>query len=274
MTKSGLAYEALKREILSGSYAPGAPLPLAALTRSMGFGWTPLREALSRLEADGLVTSTANRGYRATPISIAEMLDLQHARCVLETDLLITSVREGDCEWEGRIVASHYQLARLKPMTFESTSEDISEWEARHEAFHSALISGTSSKWMTRLSGQVRDHIHRHQRYILHSMISPEMSSETARAALSKATAIEHHTMLMNAALDRQEDLAVKLMGEHIAITVDVYQSLIESMPPATPKTPAGPARARKREPGSGTAGRLGSSGRKTQSRNPEGSTS
>ena len=79
MSKTDQAYDALKRDILSGALLPDEPLTVATLTARYGFGWTPLRDSLSRLEGENLVTLVRNRGYRVAGASFAELRDIQHA---------------------------------------------------------------------------------------------------------------------------------------------------------------------------------------------------
>jgi DNA-binding GntR family transcriptional regulator len=68
-TKTQQAYQQLRNDILSVRLRPGAPLKLKALLEDYDFGWTPLREALSRLEAEKLVTASSNRGFAVAPVS-------------------------------------------------------------------------------------------------------------------------------------------------------------------------------------------------------------
>ncbi|MCR4264954.1 GntR family transcriptional regulator [Nitratireductor sp. ZSWI3] len=101
---------ALRRDIVSGVLAPDAPLRLMALSKRYDIGYTPLREALSRLEATGLVVLQPNRGYRVAPVSLTELEDLEQARSVVETALLEDAIACGDLAWESGIVAAHHKL--------------------------------------------------------------------------------------------------------------------------------------------------------------------
>ena len=91
-TKTEAAYRLLRRDILSTRLSPGTPLKLNALRDAYGVGWTPLREALSRLEAERLVTAISNRGFAVAPVSRAELEDLARSRLVVELPLLVESI--------------------------------------------------------------------------------------------------------------------------------------------------------------------------------------
>ena len=113
-TKTDAAYRLLRRDILTTRLMPGAPLKLSALRTAYGVGWTPLREALSRLEAERLVTAISNRGFAVAPVSRGELEDLARARMVVELPLLLESIEKGDSGWEEAVVTAHYRLSRCK----------------------------------------------------------------------------------------------------------------------------------------------------------------
>ncbi|WP_116998355.1 GntR family transcriptional regulator [Desertimonas flava] len=78
-------YERLRAGIVEGRYAPGARLVEQAIAAELGVSRTPVREALRRLESDGLVTSERNRGVVVRSISAAEIDDLYELRGRLES---------------------------------------------------------------------------------------------------------------------------------------------------------------------------------------------
>src|SRR4051812_5975759 len=60
-------YELIKVKLMDNVVEPGARLSIDALSREMDVSATPIREALARLESDGLVVKRAHRGYTAAP---------------------------------------------------------------------------------------------------------------------------------------------------------------------------------------------------------------
>lgn len=77
-------YAALRREILSCAIPPGAEIREAEFAERFSASRSPVRDALLRLEAEGLVVIHPRKGYRAAPISIADARDLFEFRAVLE----------------------------------------------------------------------------------------------------------------------------------------------------------------------------------------------
>ncbi|HEY0121874.1 MAG TPA: GntR family transcriptional regulator [Rhizobium sp.] len=228
LTKTEAAYWLLRRDILNTKLRPGASLKLSALRDAYGVGWTPLREALSRLEAEKLVTAITNRGFAVAPVSRAELEDLMRARMVVELPLLLESIEKGGSDWESAVVTAHYRLSRCKIVPDAASEEVADEWDEKHTAFHAALISAASSNWLQRFQSTISDQLRRHHRFL---GLAPTQRAaagltsgyEKAVAALRDAMAIEHHTALMEAALDRDIERAKALMTEHIGYTLQVY---------------------------------------------------
>jgi DNA-binding GntR family transcriptional regulator len=78
-------YEAVKALVMDHVIAPGARVSIDGLARELGVSQTPIREALARLESDGLVTKEPLRGYSATPLlTRAEVDDLFQFRLLIE----------------------------------------------------------------------------------------------------------------------------------------------------------------------------------------------
>ncbi|MEP3304469.1 MAG: GntR family transcriptional regulator, partial [Roseibium sp.] len=117
MSQTNDAYAVLRRSILDCEFAPDSPLVISSLKARFGLGWTPLREALPRLEAEQLVRFEPNKGYRVAPATIAGLKDLQVARTTVETTLLAQSIERGDDGWEAELVGAHHLLAHTTAPT-------------------------------------------------------------------------------------------------------------------------------------------------------------
>lgn len=227
-SKTESAYKTLRRDILETRLQPGAPLKLSALRNAYGIGWTPLREALSRLEAERLVTAISNRGFAVASVSREELEDLTRARLVVELPLFLESIEQGGSDWEDDVVTAHYRLSRCKLAVDDPSEAAVNEWDEKHVAFHTALLSAANSRWLLRFQANITDQLRRHHRFLglaptLRAAAGLKAGYEVAVAALREAMAIEHHTRLMEAALDRDVERAKTLMIGHIGYTLHVY---------------------------------------------------
>ncbi|MGD9914475.1 MAG: GntR family transcriptional regulator [Rhizobiaceae bacterium] len=232
ISKAERAFQLLRRDILDAHLAPEAPLTISSLKERYDLGWTPLREALSRLESERLVTFSPNRGYRVAGVSRAELLDLQKARATVESDLLRDAIRVGDEAWEQRVVAAHYAFKQAKPLRMNMPEAELARWEQRHDAFHHALLDGATSVWLKRFAEQINTQLHRHHRNLVFSPSliagggSDLMGEEQYGELLERASNVAHHTALMDAALSRNEAQALELLVEHIGLTLSTYEGI------------------------------------------------
>ena len=230
-TKSEDAYNSLRRDILEARLAPSTPLKLHKIQEMYGLGWTPLREALSQLEAEHLVISIPNKGYVVTPISFAGLEDLTKTKKILELPLLREAMEFGDTSWEAGIVAAHYRLSKeASPLDGHIDIENYIGWAQAHNEFHSALLSASKSAWQQRFHLQVTDHMRRHGRVLCASLshTKPEnyLLAVEASPALREAYCLETHTALMDAVLNREVEKACEMTARQIELIILSYNEL------------------------------------------------
>ncbi|WP_082143595.1 GntR family transcriptional regulator [Nitratireductor soli] len=227
-TKTEAAYLTLRRDILATRLMPGAPLRIGALRETYGLGWTPLREALSRLEAERLVTAVSNRGFAVAPVSRKELEDLSKARMAVEAALLEEAIRTGGNDWEGAVVTAHYRLSRCKIPAVGLSEAILLDWVQKHQEFHEALLSAADAAWLKHFYSQIWGQLCRHHIFLtvtptLRAAAGNAVGHEAAVAALHDAMSLDQHTRLMELALDRDLEGALALMKQHVGLTVDVY---------------------------------------------------
>ncbi len=216
------AYERLRADLLACRLRPGERLRINDLCAALSVSLSAVREALSRLTAEGLVVAEPQRGFRVAPISAAELKDLTATRITIETLCLRRAIEAGDVGWEERLVAAHHRLART-PERAEGDALRVSEAAAEaHAAFHRALVAGCDSAWLLRLRDLLYAQSERYRR----------LSIPLARAERDLA---REHRELMEAALARDADRAVRLLADHLSLTSAI---LLEAQ--ETAEVPAG----------------------------------
>ena len=208
----------LREDILSGSLAASQKLRVRDLSRRYAVGASPLREALSRLTADGLVTNESNRGFRVASASTAEFLDVTENRKRIEALALERSIEAGDDAWEGRVIADYHQLKKLEA-SYQSNSKlnDVAfEWERRHRNFHEALISACPSPWLLHFDRLLVYQFDRYRRMV------------TLKAGTTRAGR-EQEEALVEATLGRHVKKAVRILCTHIDHSAAVIMQQLQA---------------------------------------------
>jgi DNA-binding GntR family transcriptional regulator len=202
------AYEVIRQGVLSGEFARGQRLREEELAARVGVSRTPVREALRRLNAEGLVDFTPNRGAKVTAWSERELEDLYEARALLEGF--------GARLAAGRITADeiaelHATAEEMAEVSGPDAADRLTELNGR---FHRAIVRASRNTQLDTLVRGVMDVplIYRtFQRY----------SPERLRASQS------HHRELVEAFRAGDGDWAEAVMRAHIlAARTTVLQSL------------------------------------------------
>ena len=215
MTLAEKAYDALRHDIVRGALPAGRPLRLADLSQRYGMGFSPLREALNRLQAERLVTAESLRGFKVAPLSLAEFEDAVRVRILVETEALRGAIASGGDDWAANLVAALYAL-RLQVERQQGRAEDIWELEARHHAFHRALLLACGSPWLMEVFERLYTATERYRIPAL--LTAPTGAGRNIQA---------EHAALAEAALARDAVTAVALLEAHYRRTAEAIRTQI-----------------------------------------------
>ncbi len=196
------AYDRIRADLLAWKVRPGARLKINDLCEHHGINLSAVREALSRLCAEGLVISLPQRGFRVAPISEAELLDLTRARIEVEQICIRRAAANTAIAWETNLVAAGHQLFRTAKA--DEAGHLPAEWFTAHGEFHRALVAGCDSQWLMRLHDQLYVQAERYQR------LSVKMPGGLCRDIDAE------HRALMDALLARDADQACTLIAAHL----------------------------------------------------------
>lgn len=175
-----IVYEELKRQIMVGEIAPGTRMMEVELADEMGVSRTPVREAIRKLEKEGLVTIEPRRGAYASDISAKEMVDILEVRQDLEG--MAAGIAAQKITEEGK-----EELERLVQVYKESVEkENIEEIIANDEAFHKYIVSLSGNKTLIKMVSQVQELVLRF-RYIYYEDFSRFRNQPTEHQAIVDA---------------------------------------------------------------------------------------
>lgn len=206
-TRTSEISETLRNAILNARFMPGERLRFEELRDQFDAGMGPLREALTRLAGDGLVTFEEHKGYRVAPVSRADLMDLAEVRASIEAMAISRAILNGTDAWEGRILASLHELGKRSKLT---ASGDIDfAWEDVHQRFHHALVSECHSTRLLTFRQMLSDQATRYRRLSVHYLQEPRDD-------------LAEHREIADAVIGRRTDDAVYLIRKHYMRTVEI----------------------------------------------------
>lgn len=216
-TQTTIAIERLRTDIVTGKLRPSEKLRVQALAARYGIAASSLREALSRLVTDGLVVAEDQRGFRVSPVSREDLMDLTETRVGIECLALARAIELGDVGWESEIIGAFHRLSRCQEGT-DPTSDETLHWGACHAEFHRALIVGCRSEWLMYFSRLMYEKSDRYR------MLATFGRPPSARSALAE------HEALMKATIKRDKEEACRLLGAHFRETTRLLLEADQSM--------------------------------------------
>lgn len=213
-TLASIVYDRLRRDIISVAVPPGEKLHIRSLCERFDVGLSPVREALSRLTTEGLVAQSDHRGFAVAPMSEADLVDLTRARTWLNELAIRKSIEHGDAAWEEQVVLSFHRLSRT-PRVAAGESGRSEAWEVAHRNFHTSLIAASGSERLTH--------------YCEHLFDSAERYRHVGRLAGISASREGEHRALMEAAVARDAETAVRAIYRHFDHTAELVRKILRS---------------------------------------------
>lgn len=206
VTKTEAVYSEIRWHILTGKLPPDSTLKQDALARDLGVSVTPVREALRRLESEGLVKFMAHSTVRIPPLSLEELEELYAIR--LQLDPYAAALAAKVCtKQEGQHL---FQL--LGHVTTSSAARDRLE---ANRAFHRAVYYASGNKELGQLLDQLWDRTERYRFILIDQGIGEYRSSN-------------EHNEIAQAIIDRNARLATDLLKKHVQRARDLIRGVFE----------------------------------------------
>src|SRR6266404_1507439 len=202
-TVTSALVERLRNDIIAGDLAPGQRLKLNELGVRYGVGLVALREALSRLASNGLVTATDQKGFSVLGVSREDFLDLIETRVAIDSLALRASIEKGGIEWEAGIQACRHSLRR------EGRGHELEHgWEIAHLGFHEALVAAAGSPRLLEIRRGLADQTARYRRLSLAIPGPRDIQGE--------------HDAIAEATLARDAGRACELLAAHLRLPAQI----------------------------------------------------
>ncbi|MBD1555528.1 GntR family transcriptional regulator [Vibrio sp. S9_S30] len=205
----------IRQDILNGVLVPGQKLVVAELKDKYAVGASPIREALVQLSWKKYVQLEPQKGCWVSSVTRCELSDLFESMKIASAHLLKKAIQQGDENWELEVLSAFHKLSRIQHT---ENAFDNSEWEERHQRFHTALLEGSNAHTMYGFFLELDNQIKRY-RYV--ALNSEKFESNTF-------INIDEHENLMKLVLAKNEAQALQVMDKHL----DNTQRKIESVLP------------------------------------------
>ncbi|MDY0069606.1 MAG: GntR family transcriptional regulator [Porticoccaceae bacterium] len=206
------AYQALRHDLLACRLVPGQRINISRIQRDAGFSQAAVREALSRLTAEGLVEIERNAGFRAAAISTSGFRDLAEASQVIEIPCLRLAIAHGDLDWEGRVLAIYHVSSKSLPDLMKD-GVDLDLYTSQRETFYEVLLAPCPNPWLLKAWKQLYIQQMRYRHHF-------------RQLAAYEAGLTDHYRRFIDAVLARDADRAEALCRAQYDNVVGFMESL------------------------------------------------
>lgn len=198
-----LAYERIRQAIVEGRLAPGTRLVEQRLATEFGLSRTPVREALRRLEASGLVRTEMNRGAMVRPITREDIEDLYELRAHLEKLAAARAATRATAEERQAIHAAAQRFDESVSAGSAHRIDSMREVSHANQVFHSLIVEASHHTPLAEMLERAVDVP------LVFSAFQQFDASELERSGL-------FHRMIADAIEAGEAERASGLMAEHI----------------------------------------------------------
>jgi DNA-binding GntR family transcriptional regulator len=147
-----MAYKKLKSKVIKGEYDPADRIDAATLTDQLGMGRTPVREALLRLQAQGIVEILPKRGVRIVTLSAQDLTDIYQVISTIEVEAVrLLAERKPDMEELAPLVDATAVMRKT------AEKQDREGWALADERFHRSLLKLCPNRRLAAVGQHHRD---------------------------------------------------------------------------------------------------------------------
>ena len=203
-----VVFNTLRQAILRGELKPGERLMEIQLANKLGVSRTPIREAIRKLELEGLVLMIPRKGAEVAEITEKNMLDVLEVRRALE-ELAVKLA----CE---RITEEEIQELKDAADAFQKilSEKDITKIAEADEAFHDVIFKSTGNDRLIQLLNSLREQMYRYRlEYLKREEYHPQL--------------LEEHQQIIERITSKDQSEAAELIDRHIGNQVDVMLEMI-----------------------------------------------
>src|ERR1700691_4539044 len=202
VTRGEEAYQKIRHSILKGKWAPAAPLSEYQLAAQFKLSRTPVREALTRLEQEGMVRTVPGRGTFVSDLTPHDIMEIYQVREPLESFAARLAAEQMSAD---RLLQLEHIFREMRDGAAAGHSARIVEIAV---SFHEPIMGATQNQRMINILPTLDDQMHRIRSLWL------------GQARGSQGTLAEHY-QIVKAIADRNPDAAEAAMRKHLQISCE-----------------------------------------------------
>ncbi|MET0965643.1 MAG: GntR family transcriptional regulator [Nakamurella sp.] len=208
-------YEYVRQGILSRRYADNDLLAEGDIARETELSRTPVREALLRLESQGMVRLLPKRGALVLPVTAQEWRDLVATRLLVETHCTRSAILSG----RGPAVAGML-AGPLSELRAAAAGQDVAGYTAADRNFHATIVAADGNQILIKLYSSLRD---RQLRMGAANLLSADGQADTDRMART----IADHEAIAAAIGAGDLELSQQLTHDHLAAADRILRGVV-----------------------------------------------
>ncbi len=204
-----IVFQTLRKAILTGELEPGERLMETQLGEKLGVSRTPIREAIRKLELEGLVVMVPRKGAQVAPFTQKDIQDVLEVRAALEALAckLACSRMDDRSFLRLQLIITEYDYAVKE--------QDIEVMVQKDVEFHETIFNATNNEKLSQFFNNMREQVDRYRiAYIKSTVENNNVSKE--------------HTEILEALRNRDEDYAARLASEHIKVQCQTIMDAIK----------------------------------------------
>lgn len=201
-----IAYRQINELIISLELPPGSQVDERTLADRLGIGRTPIREALFRLAAEGLVETVPKRGFFIKPVTVEDIRALFEAMIFLERDASCLAARRITKKRIGLLKETHEALIQAME------AKDYLKVTLENSRFHRLVYEGVENRFIT----SYLNHLQNQAQRLAYLSYSRDMASDDLESHFQRV--LRDHVAIMELLLARDPKGLVQKITEHVQL--------------------------------------------------------
>ena len=192
-----VVFNTLRRAIITGEFAPGERQMEISLANRLGVSRTPVREAIRKLELEGLVIMIPRKGAQVAKITEKSLRDVIEIRCVLEEFAASLACERITEEGKEKLKEAHRQFVEA------AQTNDIIDIVEKDEQFHDAIFQATCNDRLITIINNLREQFYRYR-------------MEYVKDIEQHSVLVTEHEQLLHAIFNQDSETAKQIMRTHL----------------------------------------------------------